>query len=196
VGLGRRIAGMVAKKMAGMLGDELGHKPDMLLISQQRFIQIDGESVSQGTLTLDGGEGSSVLYGACCSPIPGDDVVGYLGRGESLVVHTADCPSVRKLLERDRERFLDVDWADDTSRMFDARITIIAENVKGALARITAAVANTEADIVHMDMGNDREHVSLRLTVGVRDRVHLANLLRALKRTPAVLKCQRSKPKP
>lgn len=196
IGLGRRIAGMVAKKMAGMLGDELGHKPDMLLISQQRFVQADGESVSQGTLTLDGSEGSSVQYAACCSPIPGDRVVGYLGRGENLVVHTEDCPTVRKLLDRDRERFLDVDWTEETSRMFDARITVIAENVKGALARITAAVANGEADIVHLDMGNDRDNVTLRLTVGVRDRVHLAHLLRALKRTPTVLKCQRSKPKP
>ena len=195
IGVGRRFAGMVAKKMGGMLGDDMGHTPDMLLISTERFLQGEDDNPAQGVLTLDGSEGSSVQYSVCCSPIPGDAIVGYLGRGEHLVVHTDDCSSVRKLMDRDHERFMSVGWAEEQQRLFDARILIIAENVKGTLARITATIGNAEADIVHIDMGNDRDHVSLRLTVGVRDRVHLAQLLRALKRTPRVLKSQRIKPK-
>ncbi len=195
IGLGRRFAGMVAKKMGGMLGEEMGHQPDMLLISTERFVGSDDTLPAQGVLALDGSEGSSVQYSLCCSPIPGDNIVGYLGRGEHLVVHTQDCPSVKKLIERDHERFLDVGWAEEHERLFEARIVIVAENVKGTLARISATIGNTESDIVHIDMGNDREHVTLRLTVGVRDRVHLAQLLRALRRTPRVLKSQRIKPK-
>ena len=153
----------------------------------------DGDAITQGALALDGSEGASVQYSACCSPIPGDKIVGYLGRGESLTIHSEDCPTVRKLLERDHERFLAVEWADDLQRMFDARVTVVSQNLQGALARIATTVANAEGDIVHLDMGNDRDQVTLRITVRVRDRVHLAHLLRALRRTPSVLKTQRQK---
>jgi hypothetical protein len=56
---------------------------------------------------------------ACCLPIPGDRIVGYLGRGEGLVVHTDDCPGGKRLLARDSERFLEVEWADEPVRAFD-----------------------------------------------------------------------------
>jgi GTP diphosphokinase / guanosine-3',5'-bis(diphosphate) 3'-diphosphatase len=69
--------------------------------------------LTQGVVTLDGSEGLSVQYATCCKPIPGDRIVGYLGRGEGLVVHAEDCPVCRRLLARDSERFLAVEWADE-----------------------------------------------------------------------------------
>ena len=194
IGVGKRIAGMVAKRMAVLLG-ERGTQPDMLLITQERFAQPQGEHVSQGTLSLDGSEGSSVIYAQCCMPIPGDGIVGYMGRGEGLTIHTDDCANVKRLLERDRERFLEVEWSDEPTRAFETRLLVTAQNGKGVLARIAAAIAQTETDITGVEMGNDRDHIDLHFTVAVRDRDHLAQILRNLKRTPAVIRAQRHRPR-
>ena len=68
---------------------ERGEKPDALLITRERYTA--HENVSQGEVTLDGSENASVQFATCCRPVPGDAIVGYLGRGEGLVVHTDDC---------------------------------------------------------------------------------------------------------
>ena len=195
IGLGRRIAGMVGKKLAVLLA-ETGLKPDLLLISQERYGGAQEDRPSQGVVTLDGSEGASVQYASCCHPIPGDRIVGYLGRGEGLVVHTDDCPVGRKLLHRDAERFLEVEWAEDPTRLFDSTVLVTVNNGKGVLAKVAAALASAEADITHLHMGDDPAQTAtdLRFTVAVRDRVHLAQVLRNLKRTPSVLRAQRLRP--
>lgn len=195
IGMGKRIAGMVGKKLAVLLS-ETGLKPDALLISTERYASGADESVSQGMVTLDGSEGLSVQYAPCCKPIPGDRIVGYLGRGEGLIVHAEDCPTGRRLLARDSERFLEVEWADEPVRSFDTTLLVTVTNGKGVLARVAAAIGAAEADITHVDMGNEPAQAAtdIRFLVSVRDRVHLADVLRSLKRTPSVLKAQRFKP--
>lgn len=195
IGMGKRIAGMVGKKLAVLLS-ETGLKPDALLISTERYASGADESVSQGMVTLDGSEGLSVQYAPCCKPIPGDRIVGYLGRGEGLIVHAEDCPTGRRLLARDSERFLEVEWADEPLRSFDTTLLVTVTNGKGVLARVASAIGAAEADITHVDMGNEPAQAAtdIRFLVSVRDRVHLADVLRSLKRTPSVLKAQRLKP--
>ena len=193
IGLGKRIASMIAKKLTSLLIEQ-GLRPDMLLISTARFTQANDETVSQGVFSLDGSEGSSVLYAQCCSPIPGDRVLGYLGRGDGLAVHTEECPVGRRLVERDSERFLSVEWADEPSRAFESRLVVSADNGKGVLVRVAATLTSSEADITHVDMSsNDRNQVELHFTVAVRNRRHLADILRAVKRTPSVLRAHRQK---
>ena len=136
IGMGKRIASMVGKKMAVLL-TETGMKPDLLLISTERYAS-GQESEAQGVVTLDGSEGLSVQYASCCHPIPGDRITGYLGRGEGLVVHTDDCPVGRRLLDRDRERFLEVEWADEPVRTFESAVIVTVTNGKGVLARVAA----------------------------------------------------------
>ena len=85
IGLGKRVASIVAKRLATLLSDT-GLKPDALLLSRERFTA--HETVSQGSVMVDGSENASVQYATCCRPIPGDSILGYLGRGEGLVVHT------------------------------------------------------------------------------------------------------------
>ncbi len=196
IGMGRRIASMVGKKLAVLLA-ELGHKPDVLLISTERYALGHEESVSQGVVTLDGSEGLSVQYATCCRPIPGDRIVGYLGRGEGLVVHTDDCPIGRRLLDKDSERFLEVEWADEPTRPFESSVLVTVTNGKGVLARVAAALAAAEADITHVDMGMEPAQTAtdLKFLIAVRDRTHLAEVLRSLKRTPSVLKAQRLRPR-
>jgi len=195
IGQGRRIASMVGKKLAVLL-IEVGEKPDAVLISTERYASGASETVTQGVVSLDGSEGTSVQYAPCCKPIPGDRIVGYLGRGEGLVVHVEDCPSGKRLLARDSERFLPVEWADEPSRAFESTLVVTVANGKGVLARVALAIAQAEADITHVDMGDEPAQTAtdIRFTVSVRDRQHLADVLRSLKRTPSVIKAQRHKP--
>ncbi|MDO9437278.1 bifunctional (p)ppGpp synthetase/guanosine-3',5'-bis(diphosphate) 3'-pyrophosphohydrolase [Hydrogenophaga sp.] len=195
IGMGKRIANMVGKKLAVLLA-ETGLKPDALLISTERYGSGREESLSQGVVTLDGSEGSSVQYAPCCKPIPGDRIVGYLGRGEGLVVHADDCPIGKRLLLRDSERFLEVEWAEDPVRPFDTTVVVTVTNGKGVLARVAASIAAAEADIGHVDMGDEPAQTAtdIRFLVSVRDRQHLADVLRSLKRTTSVIKAQRYKP--
>ena len=193
VGLGKRIASMVAKRIVVLLA-ERGEKPDGLLLSRERYTA--HESVSQGSLLLDGTEGASVQFALCCKPIPGDGIVGYLGRGEGLVVHTDDCAVAKRLQHRDSERFIAVDWSDEPTRLFETALLITVANGKGVLARVAASLASAEADITHVNMGQERaqDATELRFGVAVRDRVHLASVLRSVKRTPSVLRVHRAKP--
>lgn len=192
IGMGKRIANMVGKKLAVLLA-ETGLKPDAVLISTERYAAGEDESVSQGVVSLDGSEGLSVQFARCCQPIPGDRIVGYLGRGEGLTVHTEDCPTGKRLLARDGERFLQVEWADEPTRPFDTTVVVTVTNGKGVLARVASAIASAEADITHVDMGDEPAQTAtdIRFSVAVRDRVHLAEVLRSLKRTTSVIKAQR-----
>lgn len=193
IGLGKRIASMVAKRIVALLAEN-GEKPDVLLMSRERYTADD--SVSQGALVLDGSEGASVQFASCCKPIPGDSILGYLGRGEGLVVHTDDCSVAKRLENRDSERFIAVEWSDEPVRLFETSLLITVANGKGVLARVAAALASAEADITHVNMGQERaqDATELRFGIAVRDRVHMASVLRSVKRTPSVLRVQRAKP--
>ena len=120
-------------------------------------------------------------------------IVGYLGRGEGLVVHTAGCHVARRLKHKDSERFIAVEWSDEPARSFDAGIVVTVSNGKGVLARVASAFASAEADITHVDMGEEaaQETTDLRFVVALRDTEHLESVLRVLRRTPSVLKAAR-----
>jgi len=192
IGLGKRIASIVAKRMATLLA-ETGEKPDALLLTRERFTA--HESSAQSSVTVDGSENASVQYAPCCRPIPGDAIVGYLGRGEGLVVHAEDCVVARRLRNKDSERFIGVDWSDEPMRTFETGITVTVNNGQGVLARVASALAASEADIVHIDMGQEaaQETTDLHFIIAVHDRHHLENALRHLRRTPSVRRAERSK---
>ncbi len=192
VGLGKRIASILAKRIVGLLG-EIGEKPNVLLMSRERFTE--HEAVSQGALLLDGSEGASIHFAKCCKPIPGDNVIGYLGRGEGLIVHTEDCAVAKRLVQRDSERFIAVDWSDEPVRAFETDLSVTVSSGKGVLARVAAAMASAEADItqVEIEQGSGQDASDLRFSVAVRDRVHLAAVMRNVKRAASVLRVQRVK---
>ena len=194
IGLGRKIATIVAKRLARLM-IEHGNKPDALTLTMGRFAA-DDATPAQGTALIDGTEGASVQLAACCRPIPGDGVVGYLGRGEGLVVHTAECSVGKRLFERDSEHWMGVDWAEQPTRAFETGVALLVRNGKGVLARVAQAVSEGEADITHIEMGNEpaAETTELQLQISVRDRLHLADVMRILKRSPAVLRVARVKP--
>jgi GTP pyrophosphokinase/guanosine-3',5'-bis(diphosphate) 3'-pyrophosphohydrolase len=192
VGLGRKIAVIVAKRLAQLLA-EAGIKPDAVTLSLTRYASADDAAPTQGVVFVDGSEGNSIQLAPCCRPIPGDPIVGYLGRGEGLVVHTAECPTGRRLFERDSERWMQVEWAEEATRPFDTSLHVLVKNGKGVLAQVASSISSAEADIVHIDMDPEpvEEQIELRLLVSVRDRVHLADVLRTLRRSPVVSRVSR-----
>ncbi|MEP6740054.1 MAG: bifunctional (p)ppGpp synthetase/guanosine-3',5'-bis(diphosphate) 3'-pyrophosphohydrolase [Caldimonas sp.] len=194
IGLGRKIATIVGTRLARLLA-EGGVRPDALALTMGRYA-VDDSAPSQGIVLIDGSEGASVQLAPCCRPIPGDAIVGNLGRGEGLSVHTADCSVGKRLLERDSERWMGVEWAEQPTRPFETAISLLVTNGKGVLAQVASAVSHAEADITHIDMGNEpaAETTELKLLLSVRDRLHLADVMRTLKRTPAVLRVARVKP--
>jgi GTP pyrophosphokinase/guanosine-3',5'-bis(diphosphate) 3'-pyrophosphohydrolase len=193
IGLGRKIATIVAKRMAQMMG-ERGIKPDAVTLTLGRYGH-DDATPTQGVVFVDGSAGASIQFAPCCRPIPGDEIVGYLGRGEGLLVHTAECPTGKRLFERDSERWMQVEWAEELSRTFETHLYVLVKNGKGVLAQVASAVSGAEADITHLDMDADgsEETTELRLLISVRDRVHLADVLRALRRSPVVQRVSRNR---
>ena len=111
-------------------------------------------------------------------------------------MHTAECSVGRRLRQRDPERWISVAWSDELTRSFQTGVVALLKNGKGVLAQVASAVSAAEADITHLDMGNEpaAETTELRLLLSVRDRQHLADVLRALRRVPTVLKVARIKP--
>ena len=192
IGLGKRIASIVAKRLAKLLSD-IGEKPDALLLTRERFVT--GESISQGSVSIDGSESTSVRFAHCCRPIPGDSIVGYLGRGEGLTIHASDCQVARKLHNKDSERFISVEWADEPVRAFETGIVVTVTNGKGVLASVASALASGGADITQVDMANDATHgvMDLRFIIAVRDLSQLEGVFKNLRRTATVLKVQRTK---
>jgi guanosine-3',5'-bis(diphosphate) 3'-pyrophosphohydrolase len=195
IGLGRKIATIVAKRLAQQLMEQ-GRKPDAITLSMGLYAQQDEDAPSQGAVVIDGSENATVQLAHCCRPIPGDDITGYLGRGEGLVVHTADCAVAKRLFERDSERWIGVEWSDQPHRAFETAVVVLVRNGKGALAEVAQAVSAAEADITHIDMGTERatENTDIKLLLAVRDRQHLADVLRTLRRARPVLRLARVKP--
>jgi len=189
IGLGRKIATMVAKRLAQAMVEQ-GERPDALTLTLGRF---SDEGPTNAAVVIDGTEGATVQLAPCCCPVPGDPIAGYLGRGEGLVVHTQVCGVGKRLFERDSERWIDVSWSDEPTRLFETVIKVLVTNGKGVLAQVAASISSAETDITHIEMGDERlgETAELKLTVAVRDTDHLTDVMRTLRRCPVVLKVDR-----
>ncbi|MDR0478326.1 MAG: bifunctional (p)ppGpp synthetase/guanosine-3',5'-bis(diphosphate) 3'-pyrophosphohydrolase, partial [Burkholderiaceae bacterium] len=192
IGLGKRSAGAVAKRMVELLAAQ-GVKPDALMMTRERYTA--HEHLSQGAVILDGVPNVSILYAPCCWPIPGDPVVGYLDRGQGLVVHVENCAIAQRLLHKDVERFVTVAWTDEPARTFEAGIVVTIANETGALARAFTALARLDINVVHLSMTDDSTQsvVDTRIVIKVKNRVQIEAVLRVLRRTPSVLRAERSR---
>ena len=195
IGLGRKIATIVAKRLA-LLMAERGTRPDAVTLTLNKFGAVDDAAMPPPGVVIDGTEGASVVLAPCCRPIPGDEIRGYLGRGEGLLVHTAECSIGKRLADRDPERWIAVEWAEQPERHFETSVKLLLKNGKGVLAQIAAAISGAEADISHIEMDSEPQDDASELTLllAVRDRQHLADVLRTLKRSPPVLRAARIKP--
>jgi len=190
IGLGKCSASAVAKHLVSLLAAQ-GIRPDALLLTRERYTA--HERLSQGAVLLDGTQNVSIRYAGCCLPVPGDAVIGYLGRGEGLVVHTEDCAVARRLRQKDAEHCVTVAWADEPVRPFTAGIVVTVANQTGVLASVASTLARQDVGIAHLSMPSDdtQSVLNLRLTVKVKHRAQLEAALRALRRAPSVSRAER-----
>jgi len=177
IGIGKRMAALVARHIFGLIGGESASAP------------IDHNSAAElDPVTICGSEGVSVQLGQCCLPIPGDQILGQLRRDQGLLVHTSDCTLAKRQKAKEPDRWIAVKWGADVNRRFDSRIKLLINNEKGILARVAAEIGESDANITYVGMDEDKEHVlhQLRFTIQVKDRVHLAGLLRNVRRVAGV----------
>src|SRR5579872_5853365 len=128
-------------------------------------------------------------------PIPGDDIVGQLKRDQGIVVHALDCEVARRQRNKEPDRWIDVVWGADLNRRFDCRIMLLLKNERGVLARVAAEIGESDANITFVGMEDDKDQLltQLRFTVQVEDRIHLARLMRNVRRIPGVTRLLRER---
>jgi RelA/SpoT family (p)ppGpp synthetase len=170
IGLGERLAPLVARRLLPGGHDEKG---------------------GITPLTVAGTEGLLVTYARCCRPIPDDPIIAYLSPGRGIVIHRDTCGNVEDY-HKHPEKWQPVAWQQDLNRYFSAEVRIEAENKIGMLASISAAIAGTDTNIGHATVEQRDGEVSLiKLEVEVKDRKHLARVVRTIRQMPEVLRVSR-----
>ncbi len=177
IGIGKRMAALVARHIFGLVGGDSASMP----VDRNVAAELD-------PVIICGSEGVSVQLAPCCLPIPGDEIVGQLRRDQGLLVHTGECSIAKRQRIKEPDRWIAVEWDTELNRRFDSRIKLLASNEKGILARVAAEIGASDANIIYVGMDEDKEHLltQLRFTVQVKDRVHLAGLLRNVRRVTGV----------
>jgi GTP diphosphokinase / guanosine-3',5'-bis(diphosphate) 3'-diphosphatase len=187
IGVGKRMATLVARHIRGLMESD----PNCPLPP------IDSEKLASklDPVVITGNEGVSVQLGPCCQPIPGDGIMGQLKRDQGIVVHATDCEIAKRQFAKEPERWIDLIWSPEPARRFDCRIKVLVENEKGVLARVAAEIGESDANIVHVGMDDDRDHLmkQFHFTIQVDDRIHLARLMRNVRRIPGVARILRER---
>ncbi len=169
--LGNLLPGVVAAKLAPESAPESGDASEALSIA--------------------GSEGSAVTFAACCHPVPGDSIMGYLSAGKGIVVHRTRCRNVREF-RKHPDHCLDVIWAPIRRGMFEVALHILAKNVPGVLANISASIGEVGSNIEKIEQPEaNPEIATLLFTVSVKDRDHMARVMRRLRRNRNVTRVSR-----
>ncbi|MFQ6333880.1 RelA/SpoT family protein [Methylophilus sp. 3sh_L] len=146
------------------------------------------------TITIRGSEGMAVQFAPCCRPIPGDPILGFINKDKGLVIHTHDCPAIRKF-RLDPEKWLDVEWDADPKKLFSVNLRITVVDERGMLAKIAATISNAEANIdnVSVETSDGSQYSNVNFTLQVHNRVHLATLIRNLRKIQQIVRINRVK---
>jgi len=176
IGLGRRLNMVIARQLAKLSEGENNRT----------------ESSASGIITLLGTEGMAVQYAKCCRPIPGDPIIGVIKSGQGLIVHTHDCPSLRKG-RGSSEEWMDVTWDKNINKLFDVSIKLIVANQRGVLAKVASSIADAESNIENVHFTSEGDYTALYFTLQVNNRMHLANVMRGLRKIPEVIRITRVK---
>uniref|UniRef100_UPI004048B0A0 RelA/SpoT family protein n=1 Tax=Polynucleobacter sp. TaxID=2029855 RepID=UPI004048B0A0 len=196
IALGRRSAQELAIRLK-ILIDETGG------VEQMRLGAGDWEanqhemtnSHQRQAILVDGREGNSISFQSCCHPIPGDNIIGYLGKGEGLQVHINDCPIALRMLSKDSDKWVEVEWGKEVNREFEVDLVIDTRQGKGVLARVASSVTTADSNIMNVSM-DDRykeDAVAIRFTIQVSNRLHLSKVMRSLRANHDVMRVTRTK---
>ena len=174
IGLGKRLSVVVARRLLS-----LGEAPGV-------------ERRAVAPVMIRGSEGMAVQFAHCCGPIPGDPIIGLISKGQGMVIHTHDCPVITKT-RTDPEKVIDVEWSPETKKLFNVNIKLVVVNQRGVLAKVASAIAGAESNIDNVAVNPEPgdQYATMHFTLQVFNRLHLAQIMRALRRTPEVVRISR-----
>ncbi len=163
IGLGNRTAHVIARRLLST--EESAANP----------LATDGPLVIRGT------EGLVLNYARCCTPIPGDLIVGHLSAGKGMVVHRDNCKNISEL-RNNPEKCIPLTWAKDINSEFNVELRIELAHQRGLIALLAGTISEADANIdkINVDERDGRISV-IQLGISVRDRVHLARIIRKLR---------------
>jgi GTP pyrophosphokinase len=195
--LGRRSAAVLAKRIELFVSETHGH--EQLRLDHQEWQNKSEQEINakhaRQILIVDGSEGMSVIYSTCCHPIPGDTIIGYLGKGEGLQIHIHDCEHVTRIHRKDPDNWIEVNWGEEIHREFEIPLRVDVKNTKGVLAKVANSITSSDANITHVGMDNSSSELAatIRFGVQVKHRDHLAQVMRSLRANHDVVRVIRSK---
>ncbi len=176
IGLGNRIAPLIARR----------------LINEETT---DETPITEPSpLMITGTEGLVVTFAKCCRPIPGDPIIGFLSSGRGMVIHVDSCRNLSNELKEHPDKCLTVKWATKTEGEFLAALRIETENKRGVLANIATIISDSGASIESLNLGEkDAQLCSIHIVLGVKNRIHLARVIKRLRAAQATIKIFRVK---
>jgi GTP diphosphokinase / guanosine-3',5'-bis(diphosphate) 3'-diphosphatase len=176
IGLGTRLSYVVARRL--------------LAVSDA----VPRDEKLKGALVIRGTEGMAVQFAQCCRPIPGDPIIGLINKEQGLLIHTHDCRSIRAY-RSDPDRWVDVEWDNEADKLFDVTIKLLVYNRPGVLAKVAATIGDADSNIDHVSTGekDGSQFGTMNFTVQVRDRTHLAKVMRDLRELTDVVRVNRVK---
>ncbi|MCX7237070.1 bifunctional (p)ppGpp synthetase/guanosine-3',5'-bis(diphosphate) 3'-pyrophosphohydrolase [Polynucleobacter sp.] len=195
IALGRRSSQELAIRLKILIDDEGGSEQMRLGASDWVAPNQEINHHQRQAILVDGREGNSIHFQGCCHPIPGDNIIGYLGKGEGLQVHTNDCPVALRMLSKDSDKWVEVEWGKELNREFELDLAIDTRQGKGVLARVASSVTAADSNIMNVSM-EDRfkeDSVTIRFTIQVYDRLHLSKVMRSLRANPDVMRVTRTR---
>lgn len=175
IGLGNRTAHVVALRLLAEEGSD--HHP----------------LAAEGPLAIRGTEGLVLSYARCCTPIPGDPIVGHLSAGKGMVVHRETCKNIAEF-RQNPEKCIPLTWAKDIEGEFNVELRIELAHQRGLIALLAGSISEADANIekISVDERDGRMSV-VQLGVSVRDRVHLAQVIRKLRTLNGVSRITRAR---
>ncbi|MEY2168628.1 MULTISPECIES: RelA/SpoT family protein [unclassified Rhodanobacter] len=145
-----------------------------------------GASPVHEKIRITGAERGVLSFANCCHPLPGDPIMGYLSPGKGIVVHREECPNVAEL-RKSPERCVAIEWDHDVQGDYRAELRIEVINRPGVLATIAAAIAAADSNIDNVEYAErDLAAATLLFAIEVKNRKHLADVIRRVRRTGVV----------
>ncbi|MFC0179684.1 bifunctional GTP diphosphokinase/guanosine-3',5'-bis pyrophosphate 3'-pyrophosphohydrolase [Thorsellia kenyensis] len=148
---------------------------------------------TDGLLPIKGASGILLNFAKCCKPIPGDPIIAHVSAGKGFVIHHAGCRNFRQS-DKDNDKFMEVAWDKEQTQEFVTELKIELINQQGALANLISIISGADSNIVHLNTEEKEGRIYIiYMHIMVKDRVHLANIMRKVRISPEVIKVSRNR---
>ena len=175
--------------------EDIGMGNRMAYVIARRLLASDGEQApsAEGPLAIRGTEGLVLNYAKCCTPIPGDPIVGHLSAGKGMVVHLETCRNISEV-RHNPDKCIQLSWSKEVTGEFNVELRVELEHQRGLIALLAGSVNAADGNIEKIGMDERDGRVSIvQLVVSVHDRVHLARVIRKLRAIKGVTRITRVK---